>query len=289
MKKLSAILIGIFILCGNLVQGQQQATEKSLLWEITGPGLSAPSFLYGTIHMICPADYSMSETIKNSFAKSNSLFLEIDMDDPSMNMKTLQLSMMKTGSLKELMSDKEYAELEKFMKDSIGMPLMMFNKMKPFTLLSIMYMKVLPCTGMESYEQNFMEMAKSQKKEVYGLEKLEDQFAVFDKIPDSAEIKMILDMTRNFSDQKKEFSKMTESYKAKDLDALGNAISASPDIAGFEDILLVNRNRNWIPIMETAMKKEPTFFAVGAGHLPGKEGVIELLRNAGYTVKAIDK
>ncbi|WP_336514791.1 TraB/GumN family protein [Pollutibacter soli] len=289
MKKLNAILIGIFTLCGNLVFGQQLPAEKSLLWEITGPGLSAPSYLYGTIHMICPADYSMSETIKNSFAKSKTLFLEIDMDDPSMNMKTLQLSMMKTGSLKDLMTDKEYTELEKFMKDSIGMPLMMFNKMKPFTLLSIMYMKVLPCTGVESYEQNFVEMAKAQKKEVYGLEKLEDQFAVFDKIPDSAEIKMILEMSRNFSEQKKEFSKMTESYKAKDLDALGNAISSSPDIAGFEDILLVDRNRNWISIMEKAMKKEPTFFAVGAGHLPGKEGVIELLRKEGYTVRAIDK
>lgn len=276
------------MLCSGMAHSQQ-VTEKSLLWEITGPGLAAPSYLYGTIHMICPADYSMSETIKSSFEKSKSLFLEIDMDDPSMNMKTLQLSMMKTGSLKELMTATEYAELEKFMKDSIGMPLMMFNKMKPFTLLSIMYMKVLPCSGMESYEQNFTEMAKTQKKEVYGLEKLEDQFAVFDKIPDSAEAKMILEMSRNFSEQKKEFSKMTEAYKAKDLDALGNMISTSPDIAGFEDILLVDRNRNWIPIMEAAIKKEPTFFAVGAGHLPGKEGVIELLRKAGYTVKPIDK
>lgn len=289
MKKFSVILTGLIVLCAGLIQGQQTTTEKSLLWEIAGPGLPAPSYLYGTIHMICPADYSMSETIKNSFAKTKSLFLEIDMDDPSMNMKTLQLSMMKTGSLKELMTDKEYAELEKFMKDSIGMPLMMFNKMKPFTLLSVMYMKVLPCTGMESYEQNFVEMAKTQKKEVYGLEKLEDQFAVFDKIPDSAEAKMILEMSRNFAEQKKEFSKMTEAYKAKDLDALGNMISSSPDIAGFEDILLVDRNRNWIPIMESAMKKEPAFFAVGAGHLPGKDGVIELLRKAGYTVRPIDK
>jgi uncharacterized protein YbaP (TraB family) len=168
------------------------------------------------------------------------------------------------------------------------MPLTIFNKMKPFTLMSILYTKVLPCPKMESYEQSFMSMAKQQKKEILGLEKLEDQFAVFDKIPDSAEVIMILNMIDDFDGQKKEFAKMTDAYKRKDLQALEKMINASPDMVGYEDLLLVNRNKNWIPVMEKAMSAQATFFAVGAGHLPGEDGIISLLRKAGYTVSPVE-
>ena len=287
MKKILLVVMILPILA--FAQKQKSVdTQNALLWEISGGQLKEPSYLYGTIHMICPDDFLMRDMMKAKFESAKNLFLEIDMDDPSMNMKALQLSMMKQGSLKELMSGEEYAELEKFMKDSIGMPLGVFNKMKPFTLMSIMYTKILPCKGMESYEQRFVEMAKSQKKEVNGLEKIEDQFAVFDNIPDSVEIDMILEMARKFGEQKTEFTKMVDAYKAKDLIAMQKMISSSPDMAGFEDILLVNRNKNWIPVMEKNMLRESTFFAVGAGHLPGTDGVIELLRKAGYKVTPVD-
>jgi uncharacterized protein YbaP (TraB family) len=59
-------------------------------------------------------------------------------------------------------------------------------------------------------------------------------------------------------------------------------------MAGYEDLLLINRNKNWIPVMEKAMSTQATFFAVGAGHLPGKDGIISLLRNAGYTVNPVE-
>lgn len=262
--------------------------ENALLWQISGKGLSKSSYLYGTIHMICPEDFSISDTLKTVFSKTEKVYMELDMDDPAITMKTLQLSIMKDKSLKDLMSKEDYAHLDKFMKDTIGMSLMIFNRMKPFTLMSLLYTKVLPCSRMESYEQSFMTMANQQKKEILGLEKLEDQFAVFDKIPDTTEARMIMDMIENFGDQKKEFAKMTEAYKKKDLNGLAEMLNASPDMAGYEDLLLVNRNKNWIPVMEKAMLVQSNFFAVGAGHLPGKDGVISLLRNAGYTIKAVE-
>ncbi len=290
--KFVSLSLFIFLAFANCktVTKTQAAPEKqnALLWQITGKGLTKPSYLYGTIHMICPEDFSMSDTLRSSFAKSEKIYLEIDMDDPAMTMKTLQLALMKDKSLKDLMSKEDYTRLEKFMQDSIGMPLMIFNKMKPFTLMSVLYTKVLPCSKMESYEQSFMAMAQQQKKEILGLEKLEDQFAVFDKIPDTAEVNMILNMINDFSGQKKEFAKMTEAYKRKDLDALAKMINASPDMAGYEDLLLVNRNKNWIPVMEKAMATQGIFFAVGAGHLPGEDGVLTLLRKAGYTVTPVE-
>ncbi|MGL6268932.1 MAG: TraB/GumN family protein [Chitinophagaceae bacterium] len=282
-------IISVFINCKSTSKTKSvKIQENALLWQINGGDLNKPSYLFGTIHMICPEDFILSDSIKSTFARSEKIYLEIDMDDPAMTMKTLQLAMMKDKSLKDLMSKEDYARLNKFMQDSVGMPLTIFNKMKPFTLMSILYTKVLPCPKMESYEQSFMTMAQQQKKEILGLEKLEDQFAVFDQIPDSAEVRMILEMIDNFGAQQKEFAKMTEAYKRKDLEALSTMINASPDMAGYENLLLVNRNKNWIPVMEKAMATQSTFFAVGAGHLPGQDGVISLLRKAGYTVSPVE-
>lgn len=266
---------------------QGQAAENGLLWEIRGKGLPAPSYLYGTIHMICPADFRLTDSIKASFGRSATVYLELDMDDPAMTMKTLQLAMMPKGSMKDLMSPEDYALLDRFMTDSVKMPMMLFNKMKPFTLLSVLYTKVLPCTNLESYEQRFVAMAASQKKELLGLERLEDQFAVFDQIPDTAEARMILDMVKDFNGYRREFQKMVDAYKREDLQGLAALVSSSPDLKGYEDKLLATRNRNWIPVMEKAFTKEPCFFAVGAAHLPGPDGVIQLLRQAGYEVRPV--
>jgi uncharacterized protein YbaP (TraB family) len=265
-----------------------QAQENALLWQVTGKDLKQPSFLFGTIHMICPEDFSISDSIRSTFNRTGKLYLEIDMDDASLMIKTVQLSMLKQGSIRELMNSESYTRLERFMKDTIGMPMIMVNRMKPFTLLSLLYSKILPCRKPESYEQRLLEMAKKQNMEVLGLEKLEDQFAVFDKIPDTTEISMIMEMIDNYEIQRTEFTKMVLLYNHKDLNGLANMINASPDMAGFEDILLINRNRNWIPVMEKAMAAQPTFFAVGAGHLPGENGVIGLLKKSGYTITPVD-
>jgi uncharacterized protein YbaP (TraB family) len=134
---------------------------------------------------------------------------------------------------------------------------------------------------------NFVKMATEQKKELLGLEKVEDQLAVFDAIPDSLEIRSIMNMVNDFDAQKKEFNRMSTIYKSQDLEALYQLIAESPEMMGSQELLLDRRNRNWIPVMDSAMKKTSTFFAVGAGHLGGNQGVLELLRKQGYSVKPI--
>jgi uncharacterized protein YbaP (TraB family) len=262
-------------------------TENALLWSVSGKGLSTPSYLYGTIHMICKEDFLFSNTLKEKISTSKSIYLELDMDDPSMMMKMATLAIMKDKTLEDLMSDADYKLVSAYVKDSLGMPMMLFNRMKPITLMSLIYTKVLPCSSTESYEGKFVELAKAQKKEVKGLETIEDQMGVFDKIPDSVEAQMILEMIRTMPEQRKQMAQMVDSYKKENIQQLSEQMSESPEWKGFEDILLANRNRNWIAIMESAMKQGSQIFAVGAGHLPGKDGVINLLRQAGYTVTPV--
>ena len=263
-------------------------TENALLWEISGKGISSPSYIFGTIHMICPEDFIISDTVRRVFSRTQKLYLELDMDDPMMTVKSMKLSLKTDGSIKDMMAKEDYERLEKFMKDSIGLPMLLMNRMKPFTLMSLLYDRILPCKKKESYELSFLEMARKEKKEVLGLERIEDQFNVFDKIPDSSEIRMIMNMVDDLESQRRDFEEMVSLYKKKDLSSLALLISKSSGQSDYEDILIFNRNRNWIPVMEKAMSDHGNFFAVGAGHLPGENGVIRLLRKAGYTVRPVD-
>ena len=274
----------------NITSGRDEKEpqiENSLLWSVSGNGLSSPSYIYGTIHMICKEDFQFSSTLKEKFEASRNVYLELDMDDPSMMMKMASLSIMKGHSLKDLMKAADYNELSAYVKDSLGMPMMIFNHLKPMTLMSLLYTKIIPCSSSESYEATLMEMAKQKHKEIRGLEKIEDQMAVFDKIPDSVEAQMILEMIRTMPQQRMEFAQMVDAYKKEDLNKLSDELGDSPEWKGFEDIMLINRNRKWIAVMSAAMKEGTQLFAVGAGHLPGKEGIINLLRKAGYTVTPV--
>jgi len=284
---LSLLSILAIASCSSTKKAQAPAPENALLWEVSGKGLKDPSYLYGTIHMICSVDYRMSDTIVQAFDHSRQLYLELDMDDPSMAMKTMQLAILKGKTLKDIFKPEDYKRLEAYVKDKLGMPMMMLNMLKPIAITSLISAKSLPCDKMESYEQHFQDMAKARKMDLKGLETLEYQFGVFDKIPDSAQARMIMDMIGDEKKSQAEFQQMVDAYKRRDLNALGSEIGDAPDLAGYEDLLLKDRNANWVPVMEKAMVEMPSFFAVGAGHLPGKDGVIALLRKAGYTVRPV--
>lgn len=287
MRTLAIIAVLATFACNTTRKQSVKPRTDALLWRITGKG-SNPSYLYGTMHIVCAEDMSIADSLKSAMDRSDRLYLELDMDDPTMMLKTAQLSMLKEGSIREIAGKEGFEKIEKFMKDSIGVPSMLFSRMKPFALMSLMYTKIPACSRTESYEQRLVDMAKQGRKEVVGLETVEEQFAVFDRIPDSTEIRMVMDMIDDFEFQRRQFAEMSLLYRKRDLNGLSAMMQASPDMAGLEEVLLWDRNRKWIPIMEKAMSSGPVLFAVGAGHLPGEQGVIGLLRKAGYRVEPVE-
>mgnify|MGYP000279953382 FL=1 len=266
----------------------QTDKTNALLWEISGNSLKQPSYLFGTIHMICKEDFTFSELAKQKFNASKQVYLELDMDDPKLQPVMMGLMQLPGNeSLRNKLGENNFNKLDSFLKKQTNMNLAVFDRFKPMMVMSLLAQRLLSCAAMESYEMNFVKMASEQKKELLGLERVEDQVAVFDAIPDSLEIRSIMNIVNDFESQKKEFTRMSSLYKAQNLESLYQLLVASPEMMGSQELLLDRRNRNWIPIMESAMKKSSTFFAVGAGHLAGSQGVLELLRKQGYKVKPI--
>lgn len=266
--------------------------DNSLLWKISGNGLAEPSYLYGTIHIISAEDYFVPDGTLTAMDASKKVVFEIDMNemnDISSQMGLLQGAFMKDNkTLKDVMSAEDY-ELVKAHFKKMGLPLFMFEKMKPMLLTVFASGDINPSdlqTGkIKSYEMEFLEIANKSKKEIKGLETLEFQMSIFDAIPYEDQATMLVETIQSSDTNNDQFKEMVDMYKSQDIEAMIEMFEEEEGgLEGYDDVLVVQRNKNWIPIMGEMMADSKTFFAVGAGHLGGKEGVIRLLQSEGYDV-----
>ena len=271
--------------------------EKALLWKISGKDLTTPSYLYGTIHMIDKKDFFLTDATKQAVKDVKMLTFEINMDDmTNMGAQLALLSkafMADNKSLKDLLTEEEYLMVKNHFEENVGIPIFLFERVKPMFLTVLADMDMSSGGGMAtgeivSYEMELMEMGKADKKLMGGLETAEFQMSMFDSIPYEVQAKMLVDAINAGESGDEQFEQMVQLYKDQDIQGMQTMFqSEEGGLEGYEDLLLVMRNKNWIPIMGEQMKQMPTMFAVGAGHLGGRSGVIALLREEGYTVEAM--
>lgn len=286
LQNMKSLLITALALLGTFAHAQK--LENSLLWKVSGKGLSQPSYIFGTIHITC--DATLEPKVLKALDNTQQLYLELDMDDPNMQMAMMGGMMMKDGkTMSEMASEEDFKAVDAFLQENIGMPAKMLNTIKPAMISTMLIPKLMDCP-MKSFEEELMKVTKEQKEEVYGLEKVEEQLAVFDAIPYERQMEELVKAAKEGLDaQKKEFADMMEIYASGNINEMHAYMKKSENqmYAEYEDVMLDNRNKNWIPIIEKTAKDKPTFFGVGAAHLAGENGVINLLRKQGYKVEAV--
>ena len=286
MKK---IILLVFTLLTGIISTDAQKNDNSLLWKISGNGLSQESYLYGTFHLLCPDDIQISDKVTKAFEASGQLVLELDMDDPSI-MPAIQQSMVFTDgtTAKDYLNESEYKLVAGFFNDSLGLPFEKLQVIKPFFLSSMTVLHFLGCQP-ASFEQGLIKLANEQEIEVKGLETVEEQVSFINNLSMETQKKMLLENLEKYDSSKIMFNKMVDYYMNEQLEQI-NAISEeymSDDYADMKEEMLIKRNENWIQDIRELITHQSTFIAVGAGHLPGEKGVIDLLRKAGYTVEPV--
>lgn len=279
----------------SFLQGQTKL-ENSLLWKIEDPKQQLQtSYLFGTIHLIGKKDFVLRDEVKSALDHSTNVVFEVNLDDMN-DMEKMMGIMMKANmkgdtSLKDLISKDDYSIVNDFFTKA-GIPLMMFEKMKPMFMSSLV---MGPMSGNEkeemvSYELELVKIAKEKSKKLDGLETFDYQLGIFDQIPYSLQAKMLVDAVKSSKDSSstdKQLMEMIAAYNHQDLEKLEVLMNSdTKELGVYMSLLLDNRNKNWIPLIQSKMK-ESTFFAVGAGHLSGENGVIKLLRKAGLKVTPV--
>ena len=275
----------LLVISGWFAHARQES--KSLLWKVEGHNIQT-SYLFGTIHLLPQDDFAIKEKVSNAFNDAEQIVLELDMDDPTLQMKMMQHAPMKEGiTLDQVFSEEEYTAVSNALKEQTGMGLENMNTMKPIVISSMLIGKLIEGTP-ASYEMTFVQMARERELEILGLETVADQMAVFDRIPYQEQAKDVMEMINHEEEMRKEFSEMIIAYNNEDIDQLYDIIDEYTDTETEMEELVVKRNKSWIPLIGELAQEKTTFFGVGAAHLGGDQGVINLLKEAGYTVTPIN-
>jgi uncharacterized protein YbaP (TraB family) len=261
---------------------QTPKTENSVLWEVSGNGLGKPSYLFGTVHMICGKDFVMKAKAAEAFSKTSKLALEFNANDPD-EMAIVQQAVMGKEPLSKRLTAAQTAQLEEILQKSGGVSLAKVDTYTLGTVMSFLFMKAYGCPDLKSYEMEVITKAKVSNKPIVGLEKAADQVDFLNKAYTDDE--MISYMKHINADMS---TKLVKDYTNEDINSL-YAMMTDKELmsASTKKVFLDNRNVNWSKTMPQMMEKESVFFAVGAAHLVGELGVINLLKKAGYTVKPI--
>jgi uncharacterized protein YbaP (TraB family) len=281
-----------FISCESKSQYNTAMNNKSLLWEVTGKDLARPVYIYGTMHLLCAKDAVLSNNLQNIVKNADEIYFEIDMDDISELLSGLKEGKMKNDtSLADLYSSDEYERIKSFFDHhGMGMELQMLNKMQPMLISALVYQAILPCQSADGIEMNIMKLAHQYHKEIKGLETAAFQASVLDKIPYSSQAKELLYSIDSVQNTESETDEMIELYKEQDLDKLleYSLKSEGGTNSDIQDVMINNRNKNWVEQFPVITKDKSILIAVGAGHLGGEEGLLNLLKEKGYSIRPLE-
>lgn len=263
------------------------AQDNSLLWKISGNGLAKESYLFGTIHLICKEDFKFDQTAKKALEQADQLWLELDLDDPTLSGQMQQLSIREgMRNMSEKITPEDAKVLDDYFTTNYGVGLAQLGVLKPFVLSTMVLMKEIPCTETENFEYHLVSLAKEQQKPIEGLETVAFQMSVFDSIPESLQIQELVTMIQDNS-AADEFRGLIEMYLSQDVEKLWAEMTDEGMFASYRSLLLDQRNQKWVEKIIRETKESSLFIAVGSGHLAGDQGVINLLRNQGYNVEPI--
>lgn len=290
MRKFLLAGCGVLLLT-SIAMSQKTVSENTLLWQVSGNGLKQPSYLFGTMHLMCAADTRLSETLKTVIKESDEIYFEIDMDNFMEMLGAMKyLKMNGNKKLQDFLTAEEYQKVKDYFTKNPGiMTLEMMQYFKPYFISSMISEKAMACVNDGGMEQSIMEESKQYKKEIKGLETVAFQASVFDSIPyelQAKELVKYLDSADQNIENTKELIAVYKSQNLKKIQELTEKEEGST--SQFMDLLLYNRNTDWVQKINNIMPAGKVLFAVGAAHLPGEKGLINLLKKKGYTLKPMD-
>ena len=282
--------------------------QAQLLYKISGNGLTKPSYIIGTYHL-APVSFADSiPGLKEALAATEQVYGELDMTDLTSpeNLQKMQAAMMlpEGTTLSKLLTAEEMARLNVVLKELMGVDMtnqmvaQQLDGLSPQALQTqlslLIYMKKHDGFNPQAtFDGYFQQVAQQQGKGVGGLETVDFQVGVLfhgQSLERQKELLMCLVDNKEHTELMAE--QLVEAFFKQDLVGVKAVMDEKEqtkcDSTPEEEYALIyNRNANWAKLMPRIMADKATFFAVGAGHLPGEKGVLQLLQSAGYTVEGV--
>ncbi len=283
----------LFVLIVSSTLGVSSLSADTSVWAVSSA--SNTVYLGGTVHLLRPSDYPLPPEYEQAYQDSSHLVFETDissMTDLSVQASMLQQLTYSDGrTLRSVLNEEAYTALSNYVA-STGMPMMMLESFKPGLLIStlqiIEFQKMgFTPQGVDSY---FNTRAIGDGKTLGQLETVQEQIGFLAAMGEGSESEFILMSLEDIDETDEMMEKMIEAWRSGDSRGLSDLFIADMESEAPElyESLLLNRNLNWIPQIEDMLRDSDTeFVLVGAAHLVGNRGLLELLRDKGYQIRQL--
>lgn len=265
------------------------ARGHGLLWKIKGAG-DPPSYVFGTIHIADPRVTHLPPPVRQAFDHARSFTMEVRMDYQAYAQVIQGMYYHDGRTLQSVIGPALFAQVVRAMKPK-GFDRAALMSMKPWAVMSAAGLPgIKPGVALDL---QLYTKALNEAKPVYGLETAQEQVAVFDGMSHEAQVEMIKGIIQGRHEDDGLMQELLKAYLARDLNRLlvlekQDTKSLSPAVArAFYRRLIVERNLRMVRRMQPRLHAGGAFIAVGALHLPGKQGILHLLENRGYRVTPV--
>lgn len=274
-----------------VVSDTSDAQEKTLLWKVSNDKHSI--YLLGSIHYLKKENFPLHKAILTAFNASKRLVLEVDLNRISPDAAqrvTLEKAMYRDGqTLQQNVSEETYQLAEQHAA-KLGIDMKIMGPMKPWfvalTLLAIKFQQIGldPNLGVDHY---LAERAKASGKATSGLETLEFQVGLLDQLSKRDQESLLRETVGEMELLVTNINQIVQSWLNGDSDSLETLLlGGMKEYPELHEKIIVERNRRWVPQIEKILAQDgDAIVVVGAAHLVGKDGVIEMLKARGYRLE----
>jgi len=282
MKKFCLIIILSIISFIDIYAQENNSYE--LLWQIESEAQSAPSYLFGTMHVKDKRAFNFSDSVMTSIEKCEIFALEVEPDSIVGAMFGTMFESDTTDYLKDLLSADEYKRFKLRFKERTGYDYDDLDSKNPMILDAMIQPEFSKPDDKQSFVDAYLYgIAKTMNKKTTGLEDIRTQMDMFSYASKKEQREMAIDLLQyDTEDYEGVYDKMADLYSTGDIGLMADFFGPQS-----EDSMMVARNHVMANSMVRLMNENTTFAAVGTAHLWGEEGVIELLRKKGYTVSPV--
>jgi len=267
-----------------------QGTSRGLIWKVERDGKQA--WLVGSMHLLTPDFYPLPASMEQAFAKSDVLMEEIDMNEasnPQLAASILAKAMNPPGTTLSSQLSKETTAVVSTWLAKMGISLDSLQPLKPWMVaitvqtLALQRMGFDPALGIDKH---FQDGATRAGKRLQPLETALEQISFLDGLSPKTQDVMLRESVQSADSEQLQIKSIAAAWRSGDVPAMERLVlSDMKDAPDVYDLLLVSRNRRWVPKVEACMQSNRScFVVVGAAHLVGPDGLVALLQQRGYSI-----
>jgi uncharacterized protein YbaP (TraB family) len=281
--KSSHFFIGFILLLLHFVVNSISA--QSLCWSIKSDKSKKVSYLYGTMHVKDKRVFNISENVLKAMSDVDLFALEVNPEKMELT-AIMQMMLKGTGrSIKASLTDTEYYILDSLCKKKIKVSVSVFDNMQPIILQAFISTSDDYDTTLQFLDMHMYKLSQKSKKEVTGIETMEEQISAFQALGYDEQIELLKKELNEATKSEDDFEKMIKFYNQGDIDSLLVFSEEYNMPTKLSKVLIEDRNIKMADRIEKIIKRQSLFAAVGALHLPGANGIINILRKKGYRVE----